>query len=112
MLTLQTGTVSASGAARSLTNAVTLAGNVTIGGTYALTLSGPVTLTGSRTLTVTDTGGATIAGAIGQSTSGLGLTKAGAGTLVLSASNTYTGGAVLAGGTLALGKGGRRAAGC
>jgi autotransporter-associated beta strand protein len=79
---------------------VTLAGNAAIGGSYALTLTGPVTLTGNRTLTVTDTGGATIAGAIGQATSGLGLTKAGAGTLVLSASNTYTGATSVSGGTL------------
>jgi autotransporter-associated beta strand protein len=100
VLTLQGGTLSASGAARSLANAVTLAGNVTIGGGFALTLSGPVTLTGSRTLTVTDTAGATIAGAIGQSPSGLGLTKAGAGTLVLSASNTYAGATTVSGGTL------------
>jgi autotransporter-associated beta strand protein len=100
VLTLQGGTLSASGGALSLANAVTLAGNAAIGGSYALTLTGSVTLTGNRTLTVTDTGGATISGAIGQSTSGLGLTKAGVGTLVLSASNTYTGATTVSAGTL------------
>jgi autotransporter-associated beta strand protein len=79
---------------------VTLAGNVTIGGSVALTLNGPVTLTGTRVLTVTDTGTTTLAGAVGQSASNLGLTKAGAGTLVLSASNTYTGLTTVSGGTL------------
>jgi autotransporter-associated beta strand protein len=99
-LTLQAGTLSASGGAVSLANPVTVAGNVTIGGSSAMTLSGALTLTGNRTLTVSNTGLTTIAGAIGQSTSGLGLTKAGPGTLVLSASNTYTGLTTVSGGTL------------
>jgi autotransporter-associated beta strand protein len=73
---------------------------VTIGGSYALTLTGAATLTGNRTLTVSNTGLTTVASAVGQSTSGLGLTKAGAGTLVLSASNTYTGLTTVSGGTL------------
>jgi autotransporter-associated beta strand protein len=99
-LTIQAGTISATGGARSLANPITLAGNSTIGGSFALTLNGGVTLTGNRTLTVSNKGTTTIAGAVGQSTSGLGLTKAGAGTLVLSASNTYTGLTTVSGGTL------------
>jgi autotransporter-associated beta strand protein len=99
-LTLQAGTLSASGGAASLANAVTLAGNVTIGGSVALTLSGALTLTGTRTLTVANTALTTFAGVVGQSTSGLGLTKAGQGTLVLSANNTYAGLTTVSGGTL------------
>jgi autotransporter-associated beta strand protein len=99
-LTLQSGTISASGAALSLANSVTLAGNVTFGGSFALTFNGPATLTGNRTLTVSNTARTTFAGVVGQSSSGLGLTKSGAGTLVLSASNTYTGLTTVSGGTL------------
>jgi autotransporter-associated beta strand protein len=99
-LTLQAGTLSVSGGAVSLANAVTLAGNVTIGGSLALTLSGALTLTGNRTVTVSNTALTTFAGVVGQSTSGLGLTKAGAGTLVVSASNTYTGLTTVSAGTL------------
>jgi autotransporter-associated beta strand protein len=100
VLSVQGGTLGASGGPLSLSNAVTLAGNLTIGGSDALTLSGPVTLTGNRTLTVNDTGGTTIAGAIGQAGGARKLTKGGAGTLVLSASNTYTGATSVSGGTL------------
>jgi autotransporter-associated beta strand protein len=102
-LTLSGGTtLQATGAPVSLANAVTVGGNVTLGGSLGLTLSGPVTLTGSRTVTVTNTGTTTLARAVGQSGGNWSLTKAGAGTLVLSGSNTYAGGTVLGAGTLAL----------
>jgi autotransporter-associated beta strand protein len=99
-LTVQAGTLTGSGGSISLANAVSLAGNVTIGGSVALTLSGALTLTGNRTATVSNTALTTFAGVVGQSTSGLGLTKAGLGTLVLSASNTYTGVTTVSAGTL------------
>lgn len=93
---LNGGTLLASGAARSYTNAVSVGGNVTLGGSgNGLTFSGPVNLGGaSRTLTISDN--TTISGAI---TNG-GLTKAGASTLTLSGANSYSGGTVVSAGTL------------
>ena len=93
---LNGGTLLASGAARSYTNAVSVGGNVTLGGSgNGLTFSGPVNLGGaSRTLTISDD--TTISGAI---TNG-GLTKAGASTLTLSGANSYSGGTVVSAGTL------------
>jgi autotransporter-associated beta strand protein len=99
-LTLKSGTFMALGSAVTLPNAVTLAGGVTIGGSLGITFNGAATLTGSRTLTVTNTALTTFAAAIGQSASGFGLTKAGTGTLVLAAANTYTGTTTISGGTL------------
>ncbi len=99
-LTVKGGTLSATGGALSLANTVTLGGNFTVGGSQALTFTGAVTLTGSRTITVTNTGPTTLSGSIGQSAAGLGLTKAGAGTLTLSGANTYTGTTTVKAGTL------------
>ncbi|TMQ32483.1 MAG: hypothetical protein E6K70_18285 [Planctomycetota bacterium] len=97
---LKGGTLTGNGAALVLPNALTLGGNFTIGGTSNLTFMGPATLTGSRTVTVTNTGLTMLGGAIGQSIAGLGLIKAGAGTLVLSGTNTYTGATTVSAGTL------------
>ena len=66
----------ADGAAVSLANVVTIAANSTIGGSLNVTFTGATTLTGTETLTVSNTGTTTFAGAIGQSSSGFGLTKA------------------------------------
>jgi fibronectin-binding autotransporter adhesin len=72
--------------------------NFTFGGTNALNLgTGAVTMSASRTVTVNGTGALTVGGVIGQAASGYGLTKAGSGTLVLTASNSYTGGTAIAG---------------
>jgi autotransporter-associated beta strand protein len=98
--TLKGGTLAGNGAALIFGNALTLGGNFTFGGTSNLTFMGPATLTGSRTVTVSNTGLTTLGGAIGQSIAGLGLIKAGAGTLVLSGTNTYTGGTTVSAGTL------------
>ena len=73
------------------------------------TLSGSVTLAGNARLTTYasgDTG--TVSGVI--SGSGFGVTKTGAGTLTLSAINTYTGGTTVAAGTLILNTGGQSGA--
>ncbi len=91
-LTLTGGiTIQASGGARTVSNAVTLAGNFSIGGSNDLTFGGAATLTGNRTITVDSTGTTTFSGAIGQNAAGRSLTKAGTGTLVLSGSNSYSG---------------------
>ena len=90
--------------------AVTLSANPTIGfygdftfaGTNDLNLgTGAVTLNSSRTVTV-NTNTLTVGGIIGDNSAGYSLTEAGAGTLALTASNTYTGGTYVNGGTLAL----------
>jgi fibronectin-binding autotransporter adhesin len=102
-LTLAGGTIRADGTARTLLNVLTLGGNITIGGALDLTLTGAATLTGNRTLTVSNTALTTLSGPIGEDAAGRALTKAGAGTLVLSGTNTFSGGLSVAAGELAAG---------
>ena len=92
---------------RSLSNALTLGGNVALGEVNGkrLTFSGAATLTGTRTLTVNNE--TTFGGAVGGS---YGLTKTGPGTLQLgggsgdAAPNTFSGTTTVNDGTLALNK--------
>ena len=68
--------------------------------------TGAVTLTGNRTVTVQDAATSlTIEGAIGDGLNVYGLAKAGEGTLVLTAANTYNGATTVSAGTLSLGDG-------
>ena len=53
---------SATGAAVTLANTLTLNGSVTFAGTVGLTLNAPIVLTANRTLTVTNTAGVTLQG--------------------------------------------------
>ena len=129
-LTLGGGAIEAYGDARSVSNTALLTGNSAVVGSYdlgftgsftnsggnrtltnnldagkALTLTGPVNLsehaTTGRTLTITGAGDTTIGGIIGNGGTGAGnLTKAGAGTLVLSGANTYSGNTAVNAGTL------------
>jgi autotransporter-associated beta strand protein len=71
------------------------------GGSFSLG-TGTVTLGGSRIVTVTSST-LTVGGAIGESGSGYSLTKQGAGALVLTGVNTYTGGVTHSAGTLVFG---------
>lgn len=84
-------------------NAEIWAGDFTFKGTTKnLNLgTGAVTMTGSRQVTVNALT-LTVAGVIGDGGSGYGLTKAGAGVLSLTGSNTYTGATVANSGTLSL----------
>ena len=104
------GTGTNSGITVSGTSAITITGSavngnaagsgITTTGTGSDTISAPIALAASQTWSV-DTGGKlTVSGTVsGSSTT---LTKAGAGTLVLSGANTYTGGTTVTTGTLQL----------
>ncbi|WP_296341163.1 autotransporter-associated beta strand repeat-containing protein [Reyranella sp.] len=97
--TVQAGSDSAFGEAGAM---LTLAGG-TIQATASFTSTRPVTLAGGGGTFDTNSNALTLAGVI----TGPGkLTKTGAGTLILTADNTYTGGTVISGGILQLGNGG------
>lgn len=104
-LTMLAGTLrSDSDSARAYSGSLTVGGNVSLSVATAglagpLTLSGPVTISGTtRTLTVA--GEAIISGTINDGGNGYGLTKAGAGLLVLTGTNTYSGLTNVTAGTL------------
>ena len=104
-LTMNGGTLrSDSDSARAYSGALTVAGNVTIGNATAgtagaVTLSGPVEISGA-TRQFTVSGDTIISGTIGDGSNGYGLTKAGAGLLVLGGTNTYSGLTTISNGTL------------
>lgn len=100
-LTVNGGTLSASGGARTLSNAVTLAADLTIGGSQDLTLSGGIALGGNRTFTIDNTGTTTFSGSLTEPWYS-DVTKAGNGRLVLSGSNSFSGAMIVNGGTLAV----------
>jgi len=87
----------------STNNALNFNNSLTFVGTNALNLgTGAGTLGANVTLTTTAST-LTIGGAIGDNGSGYSLSKAGAGTLVLSAANTYSGNTNVSAGTLLIG---------
>jgi len=76
------------------------AGDFTFTGTRSLNLGqGPVTLASNRVITVS-ANTLTVGGSIAESGGSYGLTKAGAGTCVLAASNTFSGAVTVSGGEL------------
>jgi len=92
-VTLSTGTLTTGTGTLTLDGNVTATGASSISGNLALGAAGRIfTVNASSTLTVS----ATVSGSVG-------LTKAGNGTLVLSAANGYSGGSTLSAGTLTVG---------
>ena len=61
-LQMNAGTVSASGGARTIENAVNITGNAAIGGSNNFTLSGNVTVSSGKTLTISNTAVTTLGG--------------------------------------------------
>ena len=108
LVTLSGGTLQDDGAGRTLANAVSISGDVTLGsagaggltlGPQGLTVAKTVTIVGAPTIYVTAP--TTIADQISGGT----LIKAGSSLLTLTGSNTYTGPTTISGGTLQLGSG-------
>ena len=105
-VTISGGTLTAdSGDQRAIAGGLVLAGDATFGEAAtpgSLSFAGGGSVTGDRTITtIADV---TIAGIVAGE--GFGLTKAGAGSLVFGANNTYTGATAVTAGTLGLGTGG------
>ena len=99
-----TYTISPSGAS-TLTLSST-AGSATIsnsGGNHAIAV--PVVLGSNLTVSATAGSSLTVSGPITEASPGTSVTLTGSGQLILSASNTYTGGTTISGGTLQLGDG-------
>lgn len=103
--TVNGGTIVPRGAARAVPNAVSVGGNFTAGIANignSLTFSGAVDLlAGNRTITVANTtvvNDFTLSGVVSNG----GITKDGAGTLVMSGTSTYTGATTVSAGTLIL----------
>jgi autotransporter-associated beta strand protein len=110
-LTINGGAIGAFGASsRNIANNAILGGNLSTTSTFGtggLSFAGTVLLTGNRTITADNTTNATVfSGVIGQDIAGRGLTKQGAGTLLLSGTlaNAYTGTTTVNEGTLRLQK--------
>ncbi|HMP76149.1 MAG TPA: autotransporter-associated beta strand repeat-containing protein [Kiritimatiellia bacterium] len=95
-----------SGGSLTVANAVNFSGNPTFTGTQPLSITGTGLLSSAATRTITVTASTlTLAGSIGEDSAGRNLTKAGAGTLVLSGANVYGGVSTVSAGTLQIGAG-------
>ncbi len=108
------GAIRIGGATSVLAGNITLAGDATVGlETVGATISGDIAsgAAGTQTLTVgtaSSSGSGTLSGIIGGGVGTLALTKAGSGTLILGAANSYSGLTTINAGTLALSGGANR----
>ncbi len=99
-LTVNGGSIEASGGARTISVASTIGGNFTVGGSSGLTLSGAMSLgSSSRVVTVNNTADTTFSGALSGSG---GFTKSGTGMLILSQASTFSGPTTVSDGTLSI----------
>ena len=101
-LSLAGGTLRADLTPRTISNPLTLAGNVILGGALDLTFTGATLLNGNRTITVSNTALTSLHGNITEDTAGRSLTKTGTGTLILTGANNYTGTTTISAGTVVL----------
>ena len=103
-LTLRAGsTLEAGEGARTLANRVAVSGDFTVGGDNDLTFTNAFDLGGGdRTMTVSNRGVTTLAGTVANGSAAAGLTKAGAGMLVLSGNATFKGAFAITEGTMEL----------
>ena len=102
---LNGGSIEADGGLRTLTNAITLGGNVSHTGATDIQSTGAVQITGNRTFTVTAAAATFfVDGSLTESAGGFTFTKDGAGTLTLSTTgaNTFAGTTVVNAGLLRL----------
>lgn len=100
-LKLKGGRIESSGGSKRFDNAVSLAGQLSFGGSGTLELGGSITFDASSELTVeTDT---VLSGDVEESLPGAGFIKKGNGKLTLSGVNSFSGGISLDEGTLVLG---------
>ncbi len=82
-------------------SSLVLNGNVAQSGASAVTIANNIALTGERTFTQTNSGGSiNVTGNISGTSSTAGISKTGAGTLILSGSNSYVGPTTVTLGTL------------
>ena len=94
-------TLAATGATRTLGNAVQVGRNFSFNSTNDLIFSSTVTLSGNRKVTVGSTGALTLGGVV--TSTNRSLTKLGTGTLALNGVNTFSGGLLLSAGTVTVG---------
>ncbi len=105
-LTINGGTLAAITVARNVANNLTVGGDFTLGGQgFSTTFNGTVDLGGAtRSITLANT--ATINGVISNGGLSLSISAGGSKTLILSGTNTFTGGTTISAGTLQVGAGG------
>ena len=105
-LTINGGTLAAITVARNVANNMTVGGDFTLGGQgFSTTFNGTVDLGGAtRSITLANT--ATINGVISNGGLSLSISAGGSKTLILSGTNTFTGGTTISSGTLQVGAGG------
>ncbi len=102
-LTMSAGSLNETAASDlTITNAFNLASFTYVGSGNLIQTNGAVTLLSNSTITVSSNN-LTLGGNVADSGANRSLSKAGAGTLILSGSNSYTGGTTITAGTLGLG---------
>lgn len=103
---LDAGTILVGNAAALGTGTLAMAADTTLDFDASYTLANAITLSGADSINATSGLTETLTGQIGDGTSAGTLIKTGAGTVILTANDTYSGGTTITAGTLQLGNGG------